>query len=268
MLNFAINEATTMEADFPADIEVYSRAGFRAVELWLPKLEKYLADHSLEDAENLIKENRIKPIAACFQGGVMLSRGEKRGEVIESFRRKLNICQSLSCPILVIPTDFPDKVELSMYDEAALNIQEAADIAKEFDISLAIEFIQNASFLGTLATTANLVRKVKRRNVGIVLDMFHFYAGGSKWEDFDLISQGDILLVHLNDVKDIPREIMADQNRVLPGEGILPIKKIIERLEKVEYQGYYSLELFNEELWKMPIKDAAKEAISSLGFLK
>ena len=264
MLKFAINEATTMKASFQVDIKAYSQAGFKAVELWLPKLERYLGEHTLEDVDNLLRENRIRPIAACFQGDLMLSEGKERKQAIESFKRRLKICQRLSCPILVVPTDFPKKVELSMYDEDISNIQEVGDIAKDLDVSLAIEFIQGASFLGTLETTAKLIKKVKRKNVGIVLDMFHFYAGESKWEDFNLVSKGDILLVHLNDVKDIPREIMADKDRVLPGEGILPIKEIIERLKKIGYKGYYSLELFSEELWKMPVQKAVEKAIRSL----
>ncbi len=257
-----------MRAGFAAEIKAYSHTGFKAVELWLPKLERYLGEHTLEDADNILKENRIKPIAACFQGDLMLSKREKRKQVVKSFKRRLEICQSLSCPVLVVPTDFPERVKLSMYDEAISNIQETADAAEESGVSLAIEFIQGASFLGTLETTAKLVKKIKRENVGIVLDMFHFYAGKSKWEDFDTISKEDILLVHLNDVKDIPREIMGDKDRVLPGEGILPVREIIGRLEKVGYQGYYSLELFNEELWRMPIQKAAKKAMKSLRSLQ
>ncbi|MFN4227090.1 MAG: hypothetical protein ACK4F0_02990 [Candidatus Ratteibacteria bacterium] len=43
-MRFAINQATTLTTDFKTDIKAYSKAGFKAIEIWLPKLKKYLAE--------------------------------------------------------------------------------------------------------------------------------------------------------------------------------------------------------------------------------
>jgi len=269
MRKFCINEATTKTTDFLNDIKSYSEVGFNKVEVWIPKIEEFLSKgHKIDEVVEILKESNMNVVSGCFQGELMLSEGEKRKSVIESFRKRLNICKAISCPILVIPTDFPEEVDLDMYKEGVKNMKEAADIAKDYGVSLAIEFIQGANFLGTLRTTAKFVKDIERENVGILFDMFHFYAGKSKWEDFELISGDDILLVHLNDVKDVPREIMTDKDRVLPGEGIMPIEKFMEKFDEIGYKGYYSLEIFNEELWNMSIKEAVKKAYESLKWIK
>ena len=268
MIKLAINQATTMKADFLTDIEAYAREDFKFVELWLEKVENYLQTHTIEEAVSFVKEKGITVVGACFQGDLMLSKGEKRKKVLESFRKKLEICRAFSCPVLVVPSDFPEEVKVSMYEEAISNLQEAADIAKDYGVSLAVEFIQGANFLGTLDTTLKIVRKAKRENLGVLLDMFHFYAGKSKWEDLEKIEGHEIFLVHLDDMEDVPREIIKDSHRVIPGEGVLPVKKIIDLLQKKGYTGYYSLELFNETLWEMPINECLKKIKRGLEWLK
>ena len=51
-----INQATTMTTDFATDLQAYAEAGFERVELWLDKVEAYLAEGgSLEKAQALLQ---------------------------------------------------------------------------------------------------------------------------------------------------------------------------------------------------------------------
>jgi 2-keto-myo-inositol isomerase len=68
-------------------------------------------------------------------------------------------------------------------------------------------------------------------------------------EDLDRL-QGEaerLFFVHVDDVPDTkPRELWQDPDRVLPGDGVFPLKAIFDRLDSLGYGGYVSLELFNE----------------------
>lgn len=71
--------------------------------------------------------------------------------------------------------------------------------------------------------------------------------------------------VHLNDMPDKPADLThRDFDRVLPGEGVLDLPEIIATLERSGYDGFFSIELFNADLWRLPAKEAARRCYESL----
>ena len=54
-------------------------------------------------------------------------------------------------------------------------------------------------------------------------------------------------------------------DRVLPGEGILPLKAMFNRIEAAGYKGFFSIEMFNADLWALPCGEAAKRMYASMG---
>ena len=263
-MKFAMNEATTMKSDFATDIRAYGKAGLEAVEIWLPKLQEFLKNSTLNEAKNLLKENKIKPVGSCFQGDLMLSEGEKRENAMKQFVEKLKICNALEIPVLVVVGDFPENVSEKDYQVASNNLFEAGNLAEKYGVRLAIEFIAGAKFIGCLSTAKLLVKKTQHKNVGILFDTFHFFRGISKMEDIDEVKGEEIFFVHINDVSDKPREILTDKDRVLPGQGIMPLKEIVKRLKKIKYNGYYCLELFDEKLWNEDPFTVAKKCFDNL----
>lgn len=254
-----------MKTDFKTDVRAYSNAGFKAIEIWLPKLKDYLTKGgSLSDAKQMLKDSGIEPIGACFQSGLMFPSGKTKEQVMREFSENLEICKYLEVPVLVIPADSVSPVEDKHYDEAISSLAEAVRLADRYGVKLAVEFLAKARFLGCLPTAAMLARKTGQKNVGILFDTFHFYCGISKIEDIDGIKGKEIFLVHLNDVAEKPREILTDKDRVLPGEGIIPLETIVKKLQNAGFSGYYSLELFNEELWNQDPFSAAKKCFVNL----
>lgn len=268
-MKLAINQATTMKTDFETDIRAYSKAGFESIEIWLPKLKKYLSEGgSLSQVKKLLTENNLKPVGACFQANLMLFSGKPQEEVMKEFSENLEICRSLEIPILIVPADAVSPVEEKHYVEAAENLSKAARIAEKFSVNLALEFLARSRFIGCLSTAKEIVRKTRCSNVGILFDTFHFYCGISKIEDIESVKGEEVFFVHLNDVSEKPREILKDSDRVLPCEGVLPLETIISKLKKIGYDGYYSLELFSEKLWEKEPYSAAKQCFESLEKLR
>ena len=59
-----------------------------------------------------------------------------------------------------------------------------------------------------------------------------------------MIKPGEIIHAHLNDTQDLPRELLDLQSRVIPGEGVAPLAKILRKLVDKGYSGPISVELF------------------------
>ncbi|MEW5959013.1 MAG: sugar phosphate isomerase/epimerase, partial [Chloroflexota bacterium] len=76
-----------------------------------------------------------------------------------------------------------------------------------------------------------------------VFDTYHFYVGGSTWESLETLDAGQVLIVHINDIENLPMDRLTDADRLLPGEGILPLPRMLAGLHQRGYRGAYSLEV-------------------------
>ena len=100
-------------------------------------------------------------------------------------------------------------------------------------------------------------------NVGLLVDCFHCHAAGTTWEHLAQIPKEKIVLVHLNDCPDVPQGKIQDFQRLLPGEGVIDLPAFVAALKQAGYSGPVALEVFNDDLKKMPPADAAKKAYAA-----
>jgi 2-keto-myo-inositol isomerase len=260
-----INEATTMTTDFATDMRAYAQAGFRATELWLDKLEDYLkAGHSVESAQQLMSGLSLRAAGACAEGGHLVSTGLERQQGLERLKRRLALCQAMGAPTLIVYSEGASDVTEATYALAARNLAEVCDIAAEYGVRIGLEFIKCSSLVGTLTTAQMVIAKAARSNLGLLFDTFHFYAGVSKMEDLEQVRGADIAFLHINDALDRPREIWSDADRVLIGEGVLPVNEMMGIVRGSGYDGYVSLELFNRALWQQDPFEVARRAYANL----
>jgi len=124
------------------------------------------------------------------------------------------------------------------------NLREAGGIAAKSPITLMVEFTRGSTFLGTLPTALKMTREAGHPRVRPMLDCYHFWAGLSKFDDLDLIRPGEIHHVHFQDVPDIPRELLDNTTREIPGTGVSPLPRILRKLAEKGYAGPLSVELF------------------------
>jgi len=258
-VEFCINAITLGEHPFPTSVEASASAGFKAIELWLPHVEAYLADgHTAQQARAVLDDHGVQAVGACFVSGLIASTGDAKRAAFDAAKERFELCQILGAPVIVCVGDGPADPTLDDYTVAAEQAREVGDLAASFGLHVAIEFIAGFPFIGTLATAARLVTEAEHQHLGILFDIFHFYAGTSKEADFATLDHAPISFVHLNDAAPRPREILRDADRLLPGHGCLPLADLAERIRHTGYDGYYSLELFHPEIQAMDPTEAAK----------
>jgi sugar phosphate isomerase/epimerase len=139
------------------------------------------------------------------------------------------------------------------------NIRQTAGVARQFGLKVAAEFVRSSTFLAALPTAFRLHREAAHPNFGILFDCYHFWSGPNKFEDMDLIRPGEIIHAHLNDTQDLPRELLDLQSRVIPGDGVAPLAKILKKLAAMGYGGPISVELFLPRFQQADPFELAKE---------
>jgi 2-keto-myo-inositol isomerase len=247
-----------MASSFAEDVNGYAAAGCHALEVWLTKLESHLDKHSLADTRKLLEDRQMILAAASYQGGLLISQGEQRKAHYDHFKRRLDLCQSFAIPTLLVAADFVDQVDATALERALVSLTQAAQWAAAFNVRLALEFRASASFCASLDTAVALVAQCGEPNVGVNLDVFHYYTGPSKFEDLGLLSRDNLAFVQLSDLSGVPRELATDADRILPGEGDFRLAPILQQLRAVGYEGWVSLELLNPTLWQVKASQVAE----------
>lgn len=259
-----ISQATTLKNSFEADVAVFSRNGWTAVEIWLTKLESFLQAHSSAEARELLESSGIKPVAAASQGGLLLSRGAERATHWDHFRRRLALLAELEVPTLIVTPDFVNQVTGDDFGRAAAALGEAAELAATFGVRIALEFQKSSPLCASLETAMAMIAQAGTGDTGVCLDVFHYYTGPSKFEDLAYLSPRNLAWVQVCDLSGTPRELAGDGDRILPGEGDFQLGPIVEHLRRIGYDGYVSLEVLNPHLWQVDssrLADLGRQAL-------
>jgi len=263
-MKLCISEATTMPATFAEDVNAYADGGCTALEVWLTKLEQHLEQHSAADTRKLLEDRQMTLAAAAYQGGLLLAQGEPRKVHYDHFRRRLDLCQQLGIPILLVVADFVEKVDPVALERSVVSLAQAAQWAAGFDVRLALEFRGASTFCSSLDTALALVAQCGEPNVGVCLDVFHYYTGPSKFEDLGLLIPANLAFVQVSDVAGVPRELAGEADRILPGDGDFLLGPIVQHLKTIGYDGWVSLELMNPTLWQVKASQVAELGMMAL----
>jgi 2-keto-myo-inositol isomerase len=267
MMKFSLNGATTMNADLATDVRAAKAAGFDGLEIWAAKLREYLKTHSLEELNKLFIEHEIEPISINSIERITFQDAEGAASITDQCAELCNIARAIQCPyVVVVPGYLPPKAtHTEIVEESVRVLNELAEIAERFNVKLAFEFLgQTDCSVQTLEVAQEIVEKVNRLSIGLVIDSFHFYAGGSSLAAIEALDPERLFIFHINDAEDLPRESLEDRHRLLPGLGILPLTEMLAAFKRIKYNGIVSVEIFRPEYWQRDPFELAKAARAAI----
>jgi len=261
----AINSVSTVRAKLEDCLPAYAEAGFANVELTLDHAKAFLdAGHDLADVRRMLDDNRLRCIGG-FGGAIRcFGPADQIAQSRDQLRRAAEMLAELGGTIMVTGTDGPAEPGGDPLGPIVDGFGEAADAAGEFGVTLCLEF-NWSPIVKSIRTAADVARRSGRPNAGVLFDPAHYHCTPSKFEQLTAENVRVIRHVHVDDMQDKPGELSnCNSDRVLPGQGCLDLPALFARLEEHGYAGYYSIELFNEQLWSMPVRDAAKLMYQSM----
>jgi 2-keto-myo-inositol isomerase len=261
------NGASTMKTDLPGDIRAASGAGYDLVEIWAKKMEAYLADHSLDDLAGLLAAAGVKPLAINSVEFVTFNSPWERTNTFNLIARYAAIADRIGCPyIVLVPSPRPEGVtDGQVRQESVRVLREISDRFRDHRVRFAFEFLGFSwCSVSTLEEDRQIVREVDRDNVGLVLDTFHFYAGGSSVASIGQVDPEKLFIFHVNDAEDRPKEQLQDAHRLFPGEGVIPLAQILAGLKGIGYDGPVSLEMFRPAYWALPPEEVAARGLAAI----
>ncbi len=257
-----INESTSMPHDFDVCIKGYAKAGVRAVEPWIHKVRQFAEKESFAVAKRLLDDHGMRTPSSCAMGELVEPRDDRQ-QKIEQLKGNLEIAQKMGFERFVVHSFSSEQYNVDDYKRGADNVRELGEIGESFGVVINIEFIRMQRFIGTLPSSLRIVREANHPYARPLFDFFHFWAGQGKMADLELLQEGEPDHAHFHDTPDMPREILRDADRVFPGEGVCPLRDILEVLRRKNYKGYLSVELFGKQYQEADPYEMAKRAIET-----
>jgi sugar phosphate isomerase/epimerase len=95
-------------------------------------------------------------------------------------------------------------------------------------------------------------------NVGLLLDSWHWYHAGATLADIAKAGRDAIVHVHFNDSAKLAPEAVKDNERLMPGEGVINCVGFLKALHNIGYVDGASIEVFGRGLKDMPVEEAAR----------
>jgi 2-keto-myo-inositol isomerase len=229
-----LNGATVMTTPTQRSLEIAHETGYTGVEA---RAERLLNDA----AEVRATAGIVRPGDVLTLNGLALTvRADGRMDrrlIEDDLRPRLQICQDLGAPyLLAIPPRAPGLATRRAIPGTRDALQLARDRADRMGIRIAFEFLGFGDCpINTPAIATVTVDGID--GIDLVLDSCHWHASGAQPLDGYPI------------------------DRVLPGEGVIKLKALINVLHAGKYKGPWSLETFNPSYWT---EDAA--AVARRGF--
>ena len=238
----------------PTQLEALERTGVTAAEL-----RQRLADHGLRISEFECVAHWLPSQAAVAErvAGYGVGMLEMTADHI------ISMAVSVGAQSISVVEIFNVAVDI---DEAAEAFAAICDKVADHGLRANIEFLP-AGGIKNIATTAEIIRRAGRPNGGITLDTLHFYRGGSTIEDLRSLPASMIGLVQLSDAPaatpdSIEVEMMT--GRLLPGQGGLDLRAIVETLDAMGVTAPIGVEVFSGKNMNDPVDSISRNWMAAL----
>ncbi len=153
-------------------------------------------------------------------------------------------------------------------------IGEIARILDGEGVKLGLEYIgtptlrrpRRYAFIHSMAEARELIAEIPTRNVGFVLDSWHWYTAGEGEAEILSVTPADVVAVDMNDAPaSRPVDQQIDGQRELPATtGVIDIGTFVTALVKIGYDGPARAEPFNAPLNAMDDAAACAATIEAL----
>ncbi len=259
---YCLNTSTIRPTPLLKKIEVASRAGYSAIEPWNVEIDEYLAQGgSIPELRRALDGAGLKVVSMIALGDWITTEGEAHTRALDECKRRMAQAAELGSPSIVASPPH-EVVDLA---HAGKRFTELFAIGESMGVAPSMEFLGFVAGVHTLDQAWTIASATGHPRATIVADVFHLIRGGGKVDDLLRIQGSQLSIFHINDLPPVPDPLaQRDEDRVMVGEGIAPLPRVIANLRTIGYSGPISLELFNRDLWALDPLNVVQEGIDAI----
>ncbi|GGD26176.1 bifunctional sugar phosphate isomerase/epimerase/4-hydroxyphenylpyruvate dioxygenase family protein [Aureimonas glaciei] len=192
----------------------------------------------------------------------------QRAKAFDRAKHKFETMNELGTDLILICSTV-SPLALGGIDRAADDLRELGEIARAAGVRVGYEALAWGRFVSDHRDAWEIVRRADHPNVGLILDSFHTLARGIDPSSIRSIPKDKIFIVQMADAPKLNLDLLSWSRhyRNMPGQGDLPVADFMAAVEATGYDGYYSLEIFNDQFRAGSARQTAVDGRRSLFFL-
>lgn len=171
-----------------------------------------------------------------------------RQAAFDRAERKFDLMQELGTDLMLICSSVSPHA-LGGIDRAAADFHALGGRAAQRGLRVGYEALCWGRHVSDHRDAWEIVRRADHPAIGLVLDSFHTLAKGIDPRTIRAIPKDKIFIVQLADAPLIHMDLLhwSRHLRNMPGEGDLPVADFVQAVCATGYDGYFSLEIFNDQ---------------------
>jgi len=243
-MSLCMHSNTSVAAGYRRALEGWAKAGIKNVELNAVFIDDFVKTDTLAGARKVLSDNGLTLVHGAVAVDGLLEPSAENAGAIERLKQRLEMFAAFGLSKVYTTSAGTRKLAVEEYGLVAENMRRAGEAAKAMNMRVSVEFVRASPYMSTLLTALKVTREAAHPNFGVMFDFYHFWSGLNRLEDMDQIRAGEIQHVHFQDVPDMPRELLDNNSRIIPGDGVAPVQAMLRKLAEKGYAGPLSVELF------------------------
>jgi sugar phosphate isomerase/epimerase len=255
-----------MHSPWEEELQLWQEFGWKAAEIWYAKMQPLLdKGTTLESLACQMKDAGVEPIGMC--AGMVWTSPHRSNEK-EEYSQIAHLLDATAAmdaralTVVVIGDKPADLVQEHSY--LVDKLRRMAEMAAERKVLINLEFLGGLPVNGTLGSGIELVNRVDHPSFGLLFDYCHYYTSASHLEELALLPVGKLFAVHVDDAQIKPMEVLTNEERCFPGEGRIDVGGLTNHLLRSGYRKYFTVELYDKDIWEMDPRDVLAKLNQSL----
>jgi sugar phosphate isomerase/epimerase len=248
---------TCTAAELERIVSASAEAGFRGVSLWSMHVHQVAADGL--DVKGIARLCDAHGVQVRVIEAVTAWPSGDRSAIEAEARPVFELATELGAEEVMAVAFTDDPIDL---DVAARGFAYTCDLAARDGLGIALEFLPWTS-VPDLRTAWSVITQAGRDNGGLVIDSWHWQRqpGGPDLATLRTIPAHRIHLLQLNDAPLVPDGDLLDETmnrRLLPGEGEIDLRSLLDTLDEIGAEPIVAPEIFNPAIGGLGPEEAAR----------
>jgi sugar phosphate isomerase/epimerase len=255
------SQLTTGRVPWPDFAQLAAKVGFRGVDVMLGSAFK----NGAAQTNALLQSIHVKPAIIDFPVNFR-DDDTKFQESLAHLEAAAQFASAIGCPrmmtYILSSSDTPKEELRRIYKD---RFTQSADILARSHVRLGLEFLGplhirkqfKYEFIWRMPEMLAFAKECGS-NVGLTLDTWHWHHAGATTQDILDAGKDRIVEVHFNDAPDLPADQIRDNQRLMPGEGVINLVGFLQALKTIGYEDALSVEVFGRGLKDMTPEEGAR----------
>jgi sugar phosphate isomerase/epimerase len=263
----SINTAT-LRKQAPLDriIEAAVARGIGHIDPWRDQVQAI----GLDKVARHIRDAGVRLSGYCRGGFYTGANAQELAAALDDNRRAIDEAKALDSPCLVLVVGSlpgalsgkPQSIDITLArSQVRDGLGASLDHARSVGMPLAIEPLHpmqaaDRACVNTLEQALDLCDELDPGNtgtLGIALDAYHVWWDPKLAAQIQRAGAGRLLAYHICDWLVPTRDLLND--RGMPGDGVIELKKLRGLVEAAGYQGAVEIEIFSDAWWSRPMEE-------------